>query len=181
HWRFRSELERCSPGGNAVTDGDFERSDRIPDGWQVRQGAPDDLETEASITKITPHDGRQCLKLQVRPKTAPPSGQLPEAIEPAYLGVSTLSVSFAAGTLVRVSGWVKIDQPIVASADGALLYDSAGGEPLGVRLTGAKVGWKPITLYRRVPTGGQIPLTAAITGIGTVYFDDLKIEPLMPR
>src|SRR5262245_42444152 len=24
HWRFRSELERCSPGGNAVSDGDFE-------------------------------------------------------------------------------------------------------------------------------------------------------------
>jgi hypothetical protein len=111
----------------------------------------------------------------------PPSGHLPVAIEPTYLGVSTPPAAFAAGTLVRVSGWIKIDQPIVASADGALLYDSAGGEPLGVRLTAAKVGWKHVTLYRRVPANGQIQLTAAITGIGTVYFDDLKIEPLMPR
>jgi hypothetical protein len=181
HWKFRAELERCSPGSNAVNDGDFERSGQIPEGWQVRQGAPDDLEAEASITSLTPHDGKQCLKLQVRPKIAPPNGQLPQAIEPTYLGVTTAPVAFAAGTLVRVSGWIKIDAPIVASPDGALLYDSAGGEPLGVRLTGAKAGWKHITLYRRVPASGQIQLTAAITGIGTVFFDDLKIEPLMPR
>jgi hypothetical protein len=181
HWKFRSELERCSPGGNVVNDGDFERADQVPDGWQIRQGIPDDLEADASVTTLAPHDGRHCLKLQIRPKLVPSDGQLPAAIEPAYLGVTTPPAAFAAGTLVRVSAWIKIEKPIVASADGALLFDSAGGEPLGVRLTSAKPGWKQFTLYRRVPANGQIQITAALTGLGTVFFDDLKIEPLNPR
>ena len=85
------------------------------------------------------------------------------------------------GTLVRISGWIKVAKPIQASPDGALFFDNAGGEPLGVRLTSPTPGWKHFTLYRRTPNNGQVQLTAALTGIGTVFFDDLKIEPLMPR
>jgi hypothetical protein len=83
------------------------------------------------------------------------------------------------GTLVRISGWVRIPAPIAASADGALLYDSAGGEPLAVRLTEA-TNWRKFTLYRRVPASGTVNVTVALTGLGTAYFDDLQIEPLQP-
>jgi hypothetical protein len=81
---------------------------------------------------------------------------------------------------VRISAWVRITQPIAASVDGALFYDSAGGEPLAVRLTEPTNGWKKYTLYRRVPATGTISVTLALTGLGTVYFDDVKIEPLSP-
>ena len=37
----------------------------------------------------------------------------------------------------------------VASTDGALLFDSAGGEPLALRLTGEAKRWKQYILYRR--------------------------------
>jgi hypothetical protein len=181
HWKFRSELERCSPGGNVINDGDFERADQIPDGWQIRQGIPDELEADAGVSTLGPHDGRHCLKLQIRPKTVSSDGQLPAAIEPAYLGVTTAPAAFAAGTLVRVSAWVKIDKPIVGSAVGALFFDFGGGAPVGVRLTCGQPGGMHFPLYRRVPANGQIQITAALTGLGTVYFDDLKIEPLNPR
>jgi hypothetical protein len=181
HWKLRSELERCSLGSNALGDGDFERSSQVPEGWQIRQGMPDDLEAEARIAPNEPHDGRQCLMLQVRPKMMPANGQLPAALEPTYLGVSSPPVAYPPGTLVRISGWIKLTQPVAASADGALFFDTAGGEPLGVRLTAPTGPWKHFTLYRRTPANGNVQLTAAITGIGTVYFDDLKIEPLMPR
>ena len=70
---------------------------------------------------------------------------------------------------------------MTASVDGALLFDSAGGEPLGVRLTAPTKGWQRFTLYRRVPANGAVQMAAALTGVGTAYFDDLKTEPLNPR
>ena len=38
--------------------------------------------------------------------------------------------------------------------DGALFYDSAGGEDLAVRLTVPTPKWKQFHLYRRVPASG---------------------------
>jgi hypothetical protein len=78
---------------------------------------------------------------------------------------------------VAVSAWVRIPAAITASADGVLFYDSIGGEPLAVRLTGA-TKWTKYTLYRRVPASGVVNVTLALTGLGAAYFDDVRIEPL---
>jgi hypothetical protein len=87
-------------------------------------------------------------------------------------------VKLQPGTPVRISGWVKLPENVTASTDGVLLYDSAGGEPLAVRMTGATKRWKQFTMYRKVPKSGSINLTVALTGLGKVYFDDLEITPL---
>ena len=79
---------------------------------------------------------------------------------------------------LRITGWVRMPEAISASADGALVYDSAGGEPLAIRLIGAEPKWRQFTLYRKVPATGTINVTMALTGIGTAYFDDVRIEPL---
>src|SRR5262249_3853241 len=104
----------------------------------------------------------------------------PAALERTFLAVHTPAVRLSPGSLVRVTGWVRLPGPIAASTDGALVYDSAGGEPLAVRLTGATGKWKQFTLYRKVPGTGTINVTLALTGIGTAYFDDVRIEPLQP-
>ena len=57
------------------------------------------------------------------------------------------------------------------------MYDSIGGEPLALRLTD-EMGWKKFTVYRRVPPSGEVNVTVALTGIGTVYFDDIRIQQL---
>jgi len=41
--------------------------------------------------------------------------------------------------------------------------------------------WRKFTLYRWVPASGTIYVTLALTGLGTVFFDDVRIEPLMPN
>jgi hypothetical protein len=88
-------------------------------------------------------------------------------------------VKLPPGTLVQVSAWVNIPAPITASPDGALIYDSAGGEPLAIRLTNP-TPWKKLTVYRRVPASGSISVTLALTGVGTAYFDDVRVEPMVP-
>jgi hypothetical protein len=136
------------------------------------------IEPKYTVKKLhdTPIEGRQCLMLQVRPhpgKTAPP------VLERTVLALTSPSVKLPPGTLVQISGQVNIPVPITSSPDGALLYDSAGGEPLAIRFS-ASMGWKKFTVYRRVPASGLVSVTMALTGVGTVYFDDIRIEPLTP-
>jgi hypothetical protein len=85
-------------------------------------------------------------------------------------------VALPPGTLVQISGWMKIPKSINASVDGAMFYDSAGDSPLGVRLTTCPQ-WKQIVLYRKVPASGKIRVSLALTGIGVAYFDDVCIKP----
>ncbi len=124
-------------------------------------------------------EGKYCLKLEIRPKdrTVPP----PLALDRTFLAINSPTVRLPPGSLVRISAWVAVPEPITASPDGAMLYDSAGGEPLAVRLTAPTPGgWNRITLYRKVPASGTINVTVALTGIGAAYFDDVRIEPLVP-
>lgn len=122
-----------------------------------------------------PHEGRQAAMLQVKPKSAKGA---PQALERTLVAITSPPVRLSPGSLVQVSGWICIPEAITASADGAVFYDSIGGEPLGVRLT-EPTPWKKFTLYRRVPSTGTMQVTLALTGIGTVYFDDVRIEPLV--
>jgi hypothetical protein len=100
-------------------------------------------------------------------------------LERTFLAVDSPPVRLPPGTLVRVSGWIRIPSEISGSVDGVLFYDDAGGEPLGVRVSHLP-HWTQFHLYRRVPASGQIAVTLALTGVGIAYFDEIRIEPLLP-
>jgi hypothetical protein len=180
HWQFMEQIRARQPGANVLPGGDFEAP---PGGWPpawLAQGVSlpsDDVELSAERVAEGPQEGKQCLRLRVKAKEKDPL-HAPVALERTFLAVHTPAVRLGPGTLVRITGWVRLSEAITASTDGALVYDSAGGEPLAVRLTGATGGWKQFTLYRKVPATGTINVTMALTGIGTAYFDDVKIEPL---
>lgn len=130
-----------------------------------------------------PEAGQHCLKLSINPKAQkdrnnnplPP----PQAVERTVVAVDSPPAEFAPGSLVRVSFWVKVPGPIQASADGLIVFDSAGGEPLGVRVIHCPK-WKQYHLYRRVPADGKVAMTFALTGLGTAFIDDVRIEPMIP-
>jgi hypothetical protein len=126
--------------------------------------------------KAPPHEGKLCAMLKIKPRI---KGQSAIALERTVLYLESPVVHLQPATVVRVSGWICIPGGIGGSADGALLYDSAGGEAFAVRLTDP-TKWKKFTLYRRVPASGTMQVTLALTGVGTVFFDDIRIEPLAP-
>jgi hypothetical protein len=39
--------------------------------------------------------------------------------------------------------------------------------------------WKQFHMYRKVPDSGEVRVRMALTGFGTVYFDDIRIEPFI--
>jgi hypothetical protein len=128
--------------------------------------------------------GAGVLRLTVTPKPVvqkkkdeepPPE---PQALERVFLAVNSPPVRLPPGTWVSISGWVKVAGNIRASADGAMLFDTTAGEPYAVRITDDSK-WKQYHLYRRVPANGEVRVRMALTGFGTAYFDDIKIEPYL--
>jgi hypothetical protein len=206
HVRFIEEIKQKAVGGNILPGGDFETDPaQAVDAWRPQETTLDEVAMIAQrVTKLDipppppkdpkdkkpptvpttpppptlsdrPIKGERALMLQIKPKD--PINQ-PQALQRTFLAIHSPVVRLQPRSLVQISGWVCIPRPIQASLDGAMLYDSIGGEPLALRLTEV-TAWKKFTLYRRVPASGTVQLTVALTGLGTVYFDDLRIQPLV--
>lgn len=180
HWKFREAIASSRVATNVLPEGDFEQPPTaMSSQWRLQEEPPlDDVTISAKRVADEPVQGKQALLLEIAPKEKDPK-LVPAALERTFLAVHSPAVRLAPGSLVRISGWVRIPKAITATTDGALLYDSAGGEPLAVRITAETKKWKQFTLYRRVPASGSIHVTLALTGLGKAYFDDVKIEPMI--
>jgi hypothetical protein len=180
HWEMVDRYKAMRRADNVLPDGDFETPpNQQAAAWTVQ--VADSLDAVIpSAKRVTegPHGGKQCLKLEVKPKDPQ---RCPAVLERTFLAIHSPDVHLAPGTDVIVSGWVRIPKGIGASADGAMLYDSAGDVPLAVRLVAPHEKWKKFTLYRKVPSSGKLHVTLALTGVGIAYFDDIRIEPLLPK
>ena len=135
------------------------------------------------LTFRQPDCGRHCLKLSLAQDFTPgKDGKAPlplAALERAIVAVDTPPAELPPGSVARVSFWAKVPQFLAASADGLIVFDSAGGEPLGYR-TLFQPTWRQVHLYRRVPPSGKISLTFALTGLGQAFIDEVKVEPMVP-
>jgi len=178
-WQYIDDLRKLTPGKNVLTEGDFEwPPNQRQQGWGLEEiPSLDDVEGEAKRVANDPREGKQCLMLQLSPKDALKAAKV---LERTFLAIHSPSVHLPPGTPVRVSAWVRIPEPITGSPDGALLYDSAGGEPLAVRIA-EPTKWRQFILYRTVPASGTINVSMALTGLGKVYFDDVRIEPMAEK
>jgi hypothetical protein len=177
HWELLDQMKHMKALASVLPDGGFETpANAVQPDWLV-QPVPSLDNIDWRVRRVTdhPHTGNQCVMLRVAPKD-PKS--VPSVLERTCVLLHSPVVRLAPGTLVRISAWVRIPQQIAATMDGALLYDSIGGEPLAIRLKAA-TAWKKLSLYRRVPASGKVNVTLALAGIGEVFFDDVRIEPLM--
>lgn len=139
-------------------------------------GRPVYTDTDRKLMTAKPDLGRHCLRLLILARDTTDS---PQALERSFVAVDSPAAEFAPGTWVRISFWAKVPGGIYSSADGVVVYDSVGGEPLSVRLTYLPE-WKKFHLYRQVPVSGKLNVTFALTGLGEAFFDDLRIEPMLP-
>jgi hypothetical protein len=173
HWRYMTLFtETTAP--NLLAGGGFEENETGQNGWLVQQSRLDSVDFTARPVKQEPKEGKQCLLLEIKSQG---EGPPPKALERAFLAVRSPTLRIQPGTPVRISAWIRIPQAITASVDGALFYDSVGGEPLAIRLS-EPTGWKKLTLYRTVPQSGMLYVTLAHTGLGKVFFDDVRIEAM---
>src|SRR5262249_33124082 len=138
-------LKRATAGENLLKGGGFETG--AEQHWNVAKIALDDVIPAAHFSSQKPHEGSRCLELSVAPKDP---NSPPGALERTCVAATSEPVSLPPGAMVRITAWVRVPTALKASPDGALLYDSIGGEALAVRLNDT-TEWKQLTLYRCVP------------------------------
>jgi hypothetical protein len=164
------------PAPSRLPDGDFEAPATRAGWYQQQVESLDPVTTEVRKTRELVRGGAQALVLRVAAKTP---ASAPQVLERTYVLAHSPQVKLRPGSWVRITVWYNVPRAITASPDGALVFDSACGEPMAARIGGeATKGWKRVQLYRKVPASGTMQVTLALSGLGAVYFDDVKIEPL---
>ena len=99
----------------------------------------------------------------------------PVVVEHTRSAMVTPAIPVEEGQTVRIRGFVRIPQAIKGSVDGAMIWDSLGGETLSLRYVKA-CDWTEFTLLRPVRKTGPMRLHLVMTGMGVAQFDDIKIE-----
>ena len=94
-------------------------------------------------------------------------------------GSQTPAMQFPPGTWVRISSG-RMRSPWGTTASGGRSDDVYNWWRKAGRKGGAPARWKQYHLYRKVPANGTVWVTLALTGIGTVQFDNIRVEPLNP-
>ncbi len=177
HWRMIDRLRQNKPGSNLLVGGDCESLQTMLDaGWRHYRHSPDDLDAQVELSASAPFAGALSLHLSA---AARDEKQSPGLIETAPVWITSAPVQVAAGTMIRISGRVRIPRPITGSIDGLMIVDSVGGHSLSLRF-GQAAEWQEFSMFRITTDGRPVHVTFAMTGIGDAWIDQVMIQPIGP-
>ena len=181
HWRMVSAIGRSSMkiDANLLRSGGFEDFDTmVAEGWQHAQNIIDGVRATAELKQDrNAKEGKSTLRLVAGVVT---DRETPKFIEHSPIVVTTPPVNLQSGQVVHVSGWIKLNTPVISSQDGIMIYDSILG-PLGAIRWREASDWQRFELIREVQRSGPFTLTLSLNGLGEVQLDDLQIVPHTPQ
>lgn len=149
--------------------GEFEDlASLVESGWQRSDDAPPGVEGTVRLSPDAPHGGRYCLELAAQPTKA---GEVPPLATPP-VWITSPPLAAPEGQLVEITGWVRIAEPPIGSADPLLIFDSIGGEESAVRIESGP-SWQPFRLVRAPAPGMECRLTIALGGVGRAAIDSI--------
>jgi hypothetical protein len=177
HYALGQRLRGATWGPNSLAAGDFENMSLLQSsGWKnVASNAPE-LATSVELSLHAPRSGRSSLRLQCWPRD---TATAPCVIETPPLSITSSPVPVRRGQIVRIQGWARVPRTLEGTLDGLLLYDSFTGLALAERIQLAP-DWASFTFYRAAPRDGTFTFTAALSGIGEVWLDDITVHLLDP-
>ena len=172
HWRLMRSLEKVGKTThNQLPSGEFEDLDTlIAAGWKHQQRAIDDVQSVAELVPAA-KQGKYSLRLASEPTVQEP---VLFQFHTPPVSVTSPPLTVHAGTLVKITGWVKTTYPIQRSVDGAIIYDNLLGKTGALRITHAPE-WRQFELWRIVPETGTFTLHAEMHGLGEVLLDDIRV------
>jgi hypothetical protein len=177
-WSTFGDLARVAvtaAGSNAAPTllpaGDFENLEALlAQGWRRSESTQSGVEGAVRLSPDGPHDGRFCLELEAR---LSPTSQSPAAFASPPVWITSPPLSVPAGHLVEITGWVRVPERPIGSADPALIFDSIGGEESALRIESGS-SWTPFRLVRAAPPGATCRVTVALGGVGRAAVDSLQ-------
>jgi hypothetical protein len=179
HYRMSKRLAgaSASSSNDLLPAGDFESSGDsiVQAGWRYEHRAPKSLLANADLVGVG-HNSRSAVRLV----SGTPAGQeAPRMICEPLVTLTSPAFHLAAGQVAHVSGWVKT-QPLQASTDGLIIYDSLTGRAAARRIIAAGE-WERFDLYREAPEGAEMTMHFDLQALGGVMLDDVRLtihEPL---
>lgn len=175
HWQLLRQASTATAGANIMPGGDFEDLEQmIRSGWRHFQQSPNGIKSDVSLTSSAPREGRHALRIRAVRVEVNARGS---AVETTPVWINSATTPISAGQLIRIHLWVRIDNPIVDSLDGLMIFDSLGGPLLAQRIRQTN-GWQDVTLFRKATRPHPLIVTFALTGIGDVAIDELVVQPL---
>ncbi|MEE2641432.1 MAG: hypothetical protein VX768_12450 [Planctomycetota bacterium] len=159
------------PGGAFSTLGQLSRS-----GWL--QHLNDSSEVEATVMLVGAENGTGRLiqpggkSLQIQTWDSADDQRLIE-VTPVWLTSPLAPVE--RGQVIRVDGYVRIDEEIARTRDGFMVMDTIGGPELASRFYKTD-GWQYFALERIVPENMDFGLVLAQTGLGQVQVSSLQVR-----
>ena len=121
------------------------------------------------LSPAAPQGGAYALELEAR---SPMKSDAPPAVAGSPVWITSPPLAVPVGHLVEITGWARVDETPLGSADPLVIFDSIGGEASAVRLASAP-SWTPFRMIRAAPDGAQCRLTIALGGVGKAQVDSL--------
>lgn len=178
HWTLVKRIGRAprKEALNLLPSGSFEDRDTlIAEGWQHTQTPVEGLRAEATLVPRA-RKGHYALRLSCN--VSPGQDTVPLLTQPAVV-YSSPAIPVRADQVLHISGWVKIERPLVGSCDGLHIFESILGRPAAVRFREAPE-WTRFELLREVVTSGEWRLSLALSAVGEACIDDLQVLALEP-
>jgi hypothetical protein len=151
--------------------GDFESLDELLNaGWRRQENPSETIQCAVRLSPLAPQAGAYSLELEAKSKvasTAPPS------VPGAPVWITSPPLAVPPGHLVEITGWARVDEIPIGSADPLVIFDSIGGEESEVRVATAP-SWTPFRMVRAAPAGAECRLTIALGGVGKAQVDSLR-------
>ena len=160
---------------NRLVGGDMERADDWSRaGWSRQETLVPGIESHLNRSGEAAHSGSFGLLFTLTST---------ESVPPAELSNPPLAVSVSfpvhTGEMLCVEGWIAIPQTLTSGVDGFMVYDNHGGIALAQRYRD-RTGWRPFAFYRFAAWDGEMTLTFAMSGLGTVKLDDVSVRTVSP-
>ncbi|MGI9518519.1 MAG: hypothetical protein ACR2NP_15800 [Pirellulaceae bacterium] len=171
-------VNRIDPQGwqaNGLAGGDFENLEHMTsNGWENHRANDERINTHVELATASNVDGERALLMDVQPSR--PGADEP-IVDRTPLWIRSGPVPVKAGQLVRIHGWIRVDQPIRGSLDGLMIMDSIGGNLTAERVN-VTSGWQEFSMYRCPARDIDLQLTFALTGYGQVLIDEVQVRVL---
>lgn len=175
HFELVSRIDPQAWEPNGLAGGDFENLEHMTrNQWENHRTSDQALRTHVELSTEARVDGERSLLMSVARGEAGLGSNL---IDRTPLWIKSAPVPVKAGQLVRIHGWVRVDQPVTGSLDGLMIIDSIGGPQLAERITVTQ-GWQEFSIYRCPSRDTNVRLTFALTGYGSVLIDEVDIRVL---
>jgi hypothetical protein len=178
HWRLMNRLKENPPASeNLLPSGDFEDENAVAAQWQFQSPhAKGDTGISAEIGMIRDGavEGRYGLQMLARPSR----GQRGVVVdEPVITGLSP-AITVYAGQIVCISGRVFVQESLVGSVDGLMVYDSLNGSAGAHRFRRASPSgqWERFEMFREVKQSGDFQVIFELRGLGDVRIDDIQVH-----